>query len=926
MKKLYLIDGSGYIFRAFYGMARDRTMRLAAADGTPTNAVFTFNNMLQRLLKDVGASPDVLVGIAFDVGRKSFRTEIYPEYKATRQSMPEDLAPQIPLIHELVRAYDIPILVVEGYEADDTLATLARKGVAAGYAVTLVSADKDLMQLVSPALSMWDPMKDAHYDREGVKEKWGVYPEQLGDYLALVGDTSDNVPGVPKVGDKTAVGLITQFGTLDALLARTAEIEKKSIRETIEAHKEEALLSKKLVTLCETVPIELDEARLHYRGPKREKLAPLFKRLSFADKKLEEAMAFGGAVPSGTALGPSPAPTAAPVEGMALPTATTDLVSHAAYVTVLDEAALKAMAADLKSATHFALDTETTSLDPMRAEIVGMSFCARDGHAYYVPVSHRYLGAPKQLPLSLLRDVLGPVIAEGAIVGQNLKYDMHVLRNAGFQFGRVADDALLLSYVLDPGRESHKLDYFARILLGHENVRFDSLVGKGKSKTFDEVTVEQAAIYAAEDADVTLRICRLLRAKLTETSKEMLALYEDIELPLLRVLYHMEHAGIAVDPQAMSALGVELRTKMNEIHKEITAIAGDEVNINSPKQLATVLFDKLQLPVIKRTSSGPSTDMSVLEALAEQHPLPQKILDFRQVQKLLSTYVETLPQLVHPQTHRVHTSYNQAGAATGRLSSNDPNLQNIPVKTDLGRRIRAAFVAQKGWQFVSADFSQIELRMLAHLSGDEALIAAFKSGFDIHANTASKLFSVPQEEVTPIQRRRAKAVNFGLLYGMSAFRLSREEGVTIAEAKSFIEAYFAAFPSVRAFMDSVLESGRSKGYIETIMGRRRYLPDLRSKNHTARQAAERVALNTPIQGSAADLVKLAMLKLHRELAEMKMQTRMLLQVHDELVLEAPEAEIDRARALVARDMKTAMKLKVPLEVSVSVGGDWSQVH
>jgi DNA polymerase-1 len=920
MKKLYLIDGSGYIFRAFYGMARDRTMRLSAADGTPTNAVYTFNNMLQRLLKDVQADKDTLVGIAFDVGRKSFRTEIYPDYKAHRQAPPEDLAPQIPLIHELVKAYDIPILVVEGYEADDTLATLAKKGVQHGYTVTLVSADKDLMQLVSPGLAMWDPMKDAHYDREGVKAKWGVYPEQLGDYLALVGDASDNVPGVPKVGDKTACALINQFGSLDELLRRTEEIEKKSVRQTIEANKDAALLSKKLVTLCETVPIELDHERLHYTGPKRDLIAPLFKRLSFSDKKLEEAMALSGAVPKGAT------PMAAPAEGMLLPTATADLVSREHYRTVLDEAALRALADELRSHETFALDAETTSLDPMRAEIVGLSFCAREGHAYYLPISHHYLGVPKQLSLETVKAVLGPVLETAAIVGQNVKYDMHVLKNAGLHVGSVKDDALLLSFVLDPGRESHSLDYFARTMLGHENIRFDSLVGKGKAKRFDEVTVEQGAVYAAEDADVALRVCKILRKKLEETSPLLKKVYEELELPLIRVLFHMERAGISVDPARMSAIGADLRARMNEIQAEITAIAGDEVNINSPKQLAALLFDKLQLPVMKRTSSGPSTDMSVLEQLAEHHPLPEKILGYRQVQKLLSTYVETLPQLVHPQTHRVHTSYNQSGAATGRLSSNDPNLQNIPVKTDLGRRIRSAFVAAPGWHFISADFSQVELRMLAHLSGDASLIEGFESGLDIHNKTASALFSVPPAEVTPQMRNRAKTVNFGLLYGMSAFRLSREEKISIAEAKDFIERYFATFPSVRQFMDGVLEGGRSKGYVETILGRRRYLPDLGSRNHTARQAAERIAVNTPIQGSAADLIKLAMLKLHASLQREKLQTRMLLQVHDELVLEAPEAEIEAAQAIVRADMETAMPLQVPLVVTVSVGRDWSLVH
>jgi DNA polymerase-1 len=925
MKKLYLIDGSGYIFRAYYGMARDRTMRLVAADGTPTNAVYTFNQMLQRLLKDVGANKDTLLGIAFDVGKRTFRTELYPEYKATRQAMPEDLRPQIPLIHQLVEAYDIPLLVVEGYEADDTLATLARAGVKAGYDVTLVSADKDLMQLVSPALSMWDPMRDAHYDRDAVKAKWGVYPEQLGDYLALVGDTSDNVPGVPKVGDKTAVALIEQFQTLDAILERTGEIEKKSVREAIENNKDKALLSKQLVTLCETVPIALDEARLHYTGPKRERLAPLYKRLSFSDKKLEDTLAFGGSAPGATAIGSPAVPNNAPADAE-LPKAESDLVSHAHYKLVLDEAALAAMVEDLRAHAVFAFDCETTSSDPMRAEVLGMAFCAREGHAYYVPVSHRYLGVPKQLTFDTVRDAVKTLFAEKAIVGQNLKYDKHVLRRMGIEIARIQDDGLLLSFVLDPSRESHGLDYFARTLLGHENVRLDSLVGKGKSKTFEEVTLEQALAYAAESVDTALRICKLLRAKLEASSKGLLAVYETLELPLLEVLFEMEHAGIMIDTSRMSVIGADLRASMNEIHKEISAVAGDDLNLNSPKQLAHVLFEKLQLPVVKRTSTGPSTDVTVLETLAEQHPLPKMILDYRKVQKLLSTYVETLPLLIVPSTKRVHTSYNQAGAATGRLSSNDPNLQNIPVKTALGRRIRSAFVAQPGWQFISADFSQVELRMLAHLSQDALLIDSFKQGVDIHLRTATALFGVEQADVTPLMRNRAKTVNFGLLYGMSAFRLSREEGVSIAEAKAFIERYFSTFPSVRAFMDEVLEGGRSHGYVETILGRRRYVPDLSSRNHNLRQGAERIAVNTPIQGSAADLIKLAMLKLQASLKAAKLQTRILLQVHDELVLEAPDGELEAAQTIVRHDMENALALRVPLKVSVSVGQDWSLVH
>jgi DNA polymerase I len=920
--KLYLIDGSGYVFRAYFGMARDRGMRLVAQDGTPTNAVYAFNQMLQRLLKDVGATDETLLGIAFDNDKPTFRDELYPAYKGTRDAMPEDLVPQVPLIHELVEAYDIPLINVDGYEADDVIATLACEGRARHYDVTIVSADKDLMQLVIPGITMWDPMRDVHYDREAVKAKYGVYPEQLGDYLALVGDAVDNVPGVPKVGKKTAEELITQFGSLDAILERAEEIQKKGVRETVMSHKAEAILSKKLVTLCSTVPnVALDDEKLKYTGPLREKIEPLFKRLSFSDKRVEDAMATAKKATGKPALAEEPLPKDTAV--------TEDPVSRDKYITVTDITVLERVCANIVERQQVAIDTETTSLDPMQAEIVGIALAWAPGEAAYVPVSHRYLGVPKQLTLEEVHQRLSPVLANPAVrvMGQNLKYDLHVLKNAGFEVAALGDDAMLLSYVLDPGRESHRLDYLARINLGHENIRFDSLVGKGKAKAFDEVTVEQATAYSAEDADVALRLCALLKQKLGPEQKK---LYEEVEMPLSRVLFDMEHRGILVAPERLSSIGADLQAELKGMMAEIVAIAGSEININSPKQLADLLFVKLGLPVIKKTKTGPSTDMSVLEQLAEEHPLPRKVLDLRQVQKLLSTYVESLPTLIHPRTGRVHTSFNQALAATGRLSSADPNLQNIPIKSERGRRIRSAFVAARGeqrdWSFISADYSQVELRMLAHLSGDEALKSAFSSGTDIHQKTAVALFSVAPEAVTADMRRRAKTVNFGLLYGLSAFRLSREEKVSIAEAKAFIDAYFNAYPSVRGFIDKTLEEGRAKGYVETLLGRRRYLPDLRSKNHAVRQGAERVATNTPIQGSAADLIKVAMLKLDAALKAEGFQARMLLQVHDELVLEAPNAEIDTVSKLVRKTMEGAMTLDVPLEVGVTSGADWSLVH
>lgn len=917
MKDLYLVDGSGYIFRAYFALNKDRSARLSAPDGTPTGAVYVFNQMLLKLMKDIRVSKDTLVGITFDVSdRDTFRHEIYPDYKAHRPEPPEDLIPQFGMIRELVRAWDLPLLELRGYEADDLLATLTRLGVERGYRVTVVSGDKDLLQLVRDNVTVWDPMRDAHFDREGVKAKMGVYPEQVADYLALLGDAVDNVPGVPKVGAKTAVDLLTQYGSVAGVYAHLDEIKKPALKQTLTDHRADADMSRRLVVLNDHSPVELDESALHYTEPNREKVEPLFARLGFSANTLAQTLGISSVAAAASSADAARADKAAkdkeldslpPAEGTPVITAVANTRGRYELITTLE--GLHKVAAEAKASGTLSLVSESVDLGSHPKEWVGVALSPQPGVGYYVPLAHRYLAVPAQLPRQAVVDVLQTLTPT---VTYDKKKQLHL---GALRREQQLDDVLLLSYVLDPERTSHDLAFLSSQMLNHNLQSRMGLIGKKAAADWTGIPVELMMPMAAERADVVLQLQGPLRNGLHDHR------VYDMEMKLVSVLYDMEHAGIAVSRERLALLREELWQRMQTVEKDIFALAGGEINIGSPKQLAQLLFEKLQLPVLKRTKTGPSTDHTVLEQLAEQHPLPKMILDHRMLQKLLSTYVEALPQLLDS-NGRVHTSFNQAVAATGRLSSQDPNLQNIPIRTELGRRIRGAFLAAPGCQLVAADYSQIELRVLAHLSGDEALIDAFVHGADIHQRTAMKLFSVAEDAVTKDQRRRAKTLNFGLLYGLSAFRLAREEDISMGEAKQFIEAYFGAYPKIRKFIDETVATAKSRGYVETIMGRRRYIPDLRSKSAMLRQAAERVATNTPVQGSAADLMKLAMLKVAAALKREQPKSRMVLQVHDELVIECPRETAEATAALLRTEMEGAYALSVPLTVDVTIAEDW----
>lgn len=913
MKHLYLVDGSGYIFRAYFALNRDRGARLTAPDGTPTGAVYVFNQMLIKLMKDIRASRDTLLGMAFDISDKdNFRNKLYPEYKAHRPPPPEDLVPQFAMIRELVRAWDIPVLELRGFEADDVLATLSREALARDYKVTIVTGDKDLLQLVSDRVTVWDPMRDAHFDRDAVKEKMGVFPEQVADYLALLGDAVDNVPGVPKVGAKTAVELLAQFGSLAEVLARTEEIKKPALKATLQAHRADAELSKRLVVLEEHAPIALDEGALLYTGPKRELIEPLFSRLGFAGTALLQTM---GSQPG--AIGAEPVLPAAkskddgatanePTVARAI---SAEAVTNGEYKLVSTQEELAALVRSIDASSAWSMVAESVDVGSHPKVLVGLSICVAAGSGFYIPLAHRYLGAPAQLTLASVKEALGERTPSVVFDRKKLCH-LKVLSPA-----QATDDLLLLSYVLDPERASHELAFLSTQILNFGLRSREGLIGKKAASDWTGVPVDVLLPMAAERADVALQLYLPMKTALVDQR-----IYE-LERELVPVLFAMEQAGVRISKERLAVLRDDLWQRMQAVEKDIFAAAGGELNIGSPKQLAQLLFEKLQLPVLKRTKTGPSTDHTVLEQLAEQHPLPKQILDYRQLQKLLSTYVEALPQLLDEQS-RVHTSFNQTVAATGRLSSQDPNLQNIPIRTELGRRIRGAFVASPGNVLVAADYSQIELRVLAHMCGDPALIEAFVQGADIHTRTAMKLFSVAEAEVSSEQRRRAKTLNFGLLYGLSAFRLAREEEISMAEAKQFIDAYFGAYPKIREFMDRTVADAKSRGYTETLLGRRRYIPDLKSKSVMLRQAAERVANNSPIQGSAADIMKVAMCRVHQALAAERAASRMVLQVHDELVLEAPEQEGEAVAALLRQQMEGAYALAVPLTVDVTVAKDW----
>lgn len=924
-RHLFLIDGSGFIFRAFHGLPP-----MTRPDGTPVNAVYGFTTMLMKLLADTDADH---VAVIFDSSRKTFRSDIYPEYKAHRPPAPEDLVPQFPLVREATRAFDLPAVELEGFEADDLIAAYARLGREAGAEVTIVSSDKDLMQLVRPGVGMYDPMKNRVIGDAEVREKFGVGPDRVVDVQALCGDSSDNVPGVPGIGIKTAAQLIEEYGDLDTLLARAGEIKQPKRRETLQTNAEMARISRELVRLREDAPVPVPLAELALKPPAPEKLAVFCAAQGF--RSLLGRLNVKTPVVSSPVI-PVAASAVAPAEAPALPQ-----TMEAAYELVTDLAALERWVAEARRTGLVAFDTETTGLDPLRAQLVGVSLATAPGKACYIPVMHNppqaqgdLLGGgpaaevPKILSVAELLAPLGPLLADESVlkVGHNIKYDMQVMAGLGVEIAAF-DDTMLLSYVLDGGSHGHGMDELALLHLGHRTIPFSEVCGTGRSQvTFDRVPLDKALAYAAEDADITLRLHALLKPRLL--AERMVTVYETLERPLVPVIVAMERAGIKADRQVLMGLSEDFGRRLTELETEVIALNnGEAFNLASPQQLGKVLFETLGLPGGKKTKTGQwATGADVLEELAPLHPLPARLLDWRQLSKLKGTYTDALVAQINPATGRVHTSYALAATTTGRLSSSDPNLQNIPIRTEEGRKIRRAFVAEPGNRLISADYSQIELRLVAHVAEIEGLREAFAKGEDIHAITASQVFGVPVEGMDPMLRRRAKAINFGIIYGISAFGLAAQLGIPQGEAKAYIEAYFARYPEIRAYMERTKEEARANGFVLTPFGRKVYTPGIKDKNGAMRAFAERAAINGPIQGGAADIIKRAMVRLPAALAAEAPNARLLLQVHDELVLEAPEADCDQTVAVVRRVMEAAAELSVPLLAEAGIAPSWDEAH
>ncbi|HYD63215.1 MAG TPA: DNA polymerase I [Noviherbaspirillum sp.] len=913
-KTLLLVDGSSYLYRAFHAMPDLRN-----AEGAPTGAIYGMINMLRKLRNDYAAA---YIACVFDAKGKTFRDDLYPEYKAHRPPMPEDLARQIEPIHEAVRALGWPILMVEGIEADDVIGTLATQAVGHGMEAVISTGDKDMAQLVNEHVTLINTMTNEKLDREGVVAKFGVPPERIVDYLTLIGDTVDNVPGVDKVGPKTAVKWLTQYGTLDNVIAENANIGGavgENLRRALEwlpkarvllTIKHDCDLAKHMVSIPES---------LVAKPMDKEAMIDFFKRYGF--KTWLRELAGDDAVPARPAAPQNDAEPQGSLFEATAPVATE-------YETVLTEAQLDRWLETINAAALTSVDTETTSLDPMRAQLVGISLSCKPGIAAYIPVAHRYQDAPAQLPRELVLERLKPWLEDEARrkVGQNLKYDSHIFANHGVTLRGIEHDTLLESYVFE-SHKSHDMDSMAMRHLNRKTITFEEVCGKGAAQIcFDEVPVEKATAYAAEDADVTLQLHNAMWPRVNQ-DEGMRFIYEKIEVPTAVVLQKIERNGVLIDAQLLSTQSHELGLRMLEMEKQAYELAGQPFNLNSPKQIGEIFFDKLQLPVVKKTPSGsPSTDEEVLQKLAENYPLPKILLDYRGLSKLKSTYTDKLPKMVNPQTGRVHTNYAQAVAVTGRLASNDPNLQNIPVRTAEGRRIREAFIAPPGSVIVSADYSQIELRIMAHISGDENLLRAFAEGEDIHRATAAEIFGVAPAEVSSEQRRYAKVINFGLIYGMSAFGLASNLGIERSAAQMYIDKYFQRYPSVAQYMADTRTQAKAHGYVQTVFGRRLWLPEINSPNGPRRQAAERAAINAPMQGTAADLIKLSMIAVQDWLESERMESKMVMQVHDELVLEVREAELSYIQQKLPELMGSVGRLKVPLVAEVGVGRNWDEAH
>jgi DNA polymerase-1 len=919
---IILVDGSSYLYRAFHALPP-----LTNSRGVPTGAVKGVINMLRRLQKDY---PESTVAVIFDAKGKTFRDELYPDYKANRPPMPDELRQQIEPIHNIIHAMGLPLLAIEGVEADDVIGTLAVQATAQQQPVIISTGDKDIAQLVNQHISLVNTMTDTVLDEQGVVDKFGIPPHLIIDYLALLGDKSDNIPGVPGVGEKTALALLQGLGGLDSIynnLSKVAELTfrgAKTMADKLLEHRELAYLSYQLATIKTDVPMELSVDQLTNQPADNAALLTQFRAMEFKTWIREsEQLSEGSDSQSGSAANQQSE------NQTQTETAISGFNPAVDYQTVLTEQQLAHWLQQLENCQLMAVDTETTSLDAMSAQLVGISIAVEAGQAAYIPFGHDYLGAPQQLAKDHVLAVLKPILENPQIkkVGQNIKYDTSVLAQQGIELQGIAFDTMLESYVFNTVASRHDMDSLAEHYLGHKTTSFSDIAGSGAAQlTFNQIDLERAGPYAAEDADITLQLHRNLWPQVC-AEPQLQSVFERIELPLIQVLSRIERTGALVDDTLLFQHSQELGERLIHLESRAWELAGQQFNLASPKQLAEILFEKLQLPVLKKTAKGaPSTKEEVLQQLALDYPLPKVLMEHRSLAKLKSTYTDKLPTMINSATKRIHTSYHQAGTATGRLSSSDPNLQNIPARTSEGRRVRQAFVPAPGNKLIAADYSQIELRIMAHLSQDQSLLNAFDQGLDIHSATAAEVFGVALEQVTADQRRSAKAINFGLIYGMSAFGLARQLQIGRQQAAEYIDLYFQRYPGVQQYMDSIRHSAAEKGYVETYFGRRLYLPEINSNNAVRRQAAERTAINAPMQGTAADIIKLAMIDVDNWLESDKLESRIIMQVHDELVLEVPQRELDTVITGVREHMQSAADLKVPLVVDVGVGENWDQAH
>ncbi|WP_396588114.1 DNA polymerase I [Bermanella sp. R86510] len=902
--KVILVDGSSYLFRAFHALPP-----LTNSKGKPTGAIKGVINMIRSLKKGY---PDSKVIVVFDAKGKTFRNDIYAEYKAHRPPMPDDLREQIQPIHDIIKAMGLPLLVIDNVEADDVIGTLAHQATDKGIETLVSTGDKDMAQLVSEHVQLINTMNNEQLDVDGVKTKFGVPPEHIVDYLALMGDKVDNIPGVPKVGEKTAKALIAGLGSLEDVYANLDDVATlefrgaKTMKAKLKEHKEQAFLSKTLATIKTDVSLDWGLDDIQIDEPDNDALLKLYQECEF--KTWINELSTGE--------------TAQPKQEQ-LP------VDRSLYTNLSTEEAFLNWVEKLKASELFAFDTETTSLNYMQAEIVGVSFAVAPNEACYIPLAHDYAGAPQQLDRTWVLQQLTPILEsdEHKKVGQNLKYDAHVLKNYDITLRGIAHDTMLESYVLNSTASKHNMNDLAKFYLGHDCIEFESIAGKGaKQIGFNQIPVEQAGEYAAEDADITLRLHQTLYPQL-EANKSLLTLYTEVEMPLVQVLTNMEWLGASVNANKLHEQSSQIEQRLQQLEQTAHDLAGEVFNLGSPKQLQTIFFEKLELPIIKKTPKGqPSTAEEVLVELSIDYELPRVILEHRGLAKLKNTYTDKLPLMINPNSHRVHTSYQQAVTATGRLSSTDPNLQNIPIRNEEGRKIRQAFEAPEGYTIVAADYSQIELRIMAHLSGDKSLLEAFQQGKDIHRATAAEIMQIDEDAVDNEQRRRAKAVNFGLIYGMSAFGLARQLGVGRKEAQEYIDIYFERYPGVKDYMERTRKVAAQQGYVETLFGRRLHLPEINSKNGMRRQAAERTAINAPMQGTAADIIKRAMIKMHEWIEQEAPQIHMIMQVHDELIFEVPSKEVETVSARIKSVMEEAAQLDVPLIVDVGQGHNWDEAH